>query len=292
MDPTIQKYRALLEVVDQGSFSRAAEVCQYSQSGISRMIADLEQGWGVRLVERSRRGVKLTAEGERIVPLVRDVVEKDRTLQAKVHEICGLRVGTIRIGCFSSVATHWMPRIIAQFRAHYPSVDYELMMGDFEEIERWTREGRVDLGLIADKPKHPVRSRRLASDEMLAVVPQNHPLAQVDRVSLKDLCQDPFMLLQQSGDSEVSGIFAAAGLKPNVKFVTWDDYAIMAMVETGLGVSLLPSLILQRNPYHLIAKHLVKPQYREIYLLVRPHLSRMAEVFTTFLEEQLTSLHR
>ncbi len=283
LDTNIQKYRALIEAVDQGSFSRAAEVLEYSQPGVSRMIADLEHDWGVRLVERGRSGVTLTSEGEKIMPYVRRVVEEDRLLHARIDDVNGLDVGTIRIGTFSSVATHWLPQIIERFEKDYPHVDYELVMGDYAEIERWVMDGRVDCGFIAGKPRSKLDDMLLDRDEMLAVVPEGHPLAQLASCPLEALCAEPFMMLKQSGDTEVSGIFEHAGLKPQVRFVTWDDYAIMAMVEHGLGVSVLPSLILRRNPYHIVAKHLEMPAFRDIRVISRSGMSKVASKFMGYL---------
>lgn len=283
MDTNIQKYRALLEAVDQGSFSKAAGVLGYSQPGVSRMIADLEHDWGVRLVERGRGGVALTAEGQKIVPYVRRVVEEDRLLHARIDDVNGLDVGTVRIGSFTSVATHWLPHVIARFQKDFPQVDYELVMGDYTDIERWVLDGRVDCGFIAGKPHARLEDALLDRDEMLAVLPEEHPLAERDAVPLEALCEEPFMLLQQSGDTEVSGIFEAAHLVPRVRFVTWDDYAIMAMVENRLGVSVLPSLVLKRNPYHIVAKHLAYPAYREIHVISRPGTSKVAAKFMSYL---------
>lgn len=284
MDTNIQKYRALIEAVDQGSFSRAAEVLECSQPGISRMIADLERDWCVRLVERGRGGVSLTAEGKKILPYVRRVVEEDRELHSRIDDVNGLAVGTVRIGSFTSVATHWLPHVIARFQKDFPQIDYELVMGDYTEIERWVQEGRVDCGFIAGKPKSTLMDRLLDRDEMLAVVPEGHRLASRDSCALEDLCREPFMMLQQSGDTEVSGIFEAAHLAPDVRFVTWDDYAIMSMVENGLGVSVLPSLVLKRNPYHIKLLPLEEPAFRNIRVITRPDISKIASKFLEYLK--------
>ena len=146
MDANILKYMAFIKTVEYGSFTKAAEVLHYTQSGISRMINDLECEWKITLLERSRAGVRLTSDGLRILPFAKSVCEDYEKLQMQVDDLNDMKSGLIRIGKFSSVATHWLPNIIKRFKADYPNIDYELLLGDYAEIERWINEGRVDCG--------------------------------------------------------------------------------------------------------------------------------------------------
>ena len=116
MDSNIRKYFAYVCVVDCGSFTQAAELLHYSQSAVSRMIGDLEQEWGITLLERGRSGVRVTSEGQRILPYVEELCREYEKLQMQVDEINGLQSGLIRIGTFSSAATHWLPNMIRKFR--------------------------------------------------------------------------------------------------------------------------------------------------------------------------------
>lgn len=154
MDMNIQKYLAFVKTVEYSSFTKAAEVLHYSQSGISRMINDLEKEWKVILLERSKAGVKLTSDGLRLLPYAKSVCIEYKKLQMQVDELNGLQSGLIRIGTFSSVATHWLPKIIKEFQKDYPNIDYELLIGDYKEIEEWISEGRVDFGFLR-LPTHP-----------------------------------------------------------------------------------------------------------------------------------------
>ena len=106
MDTGIQKYLAFVKTVEMGSFTRAAAALSYSQSGISRMIKDLEQEWHVSLLERNRGGVRLTSDGMKLLPHAQRLCEEYRKLQMEVDELSGLQSGMIRIGTISSVATH------------------------------------------------------------------------------------------------------------------------------------------------------------------------------------------
>jgi len=269
MDMNIQKYLAFVKTVEYGSFTKAAERLNYSQSGISRMINDLEKEWKISLLERSRSGVRLTSDGLKLLPYAKSVCEEYGKLQAQVDEINGLQSGIIRIGTFSSVATHWLPNIIKRFQTDYPNIDYELLLGDYTEIENWILEGRVDCGFLR-LPAHPdLETCFWKQDKLLVVLPENHALADCDRFPIKSLADYPFMLLEKGAKAEISEIFERCNVTPKIHFTTWDDYAIMSMVESGLGISILPQLILQRVPYKIITKELDVPAFRNIGLALR-----------------------
>ena len=104
MDVGVQKYLAFVETADQGSFTRAAEKLHYSQSGVSRMIRDLETEWKVTLLERGKGGVKLTSDGMKLLPFARSICAEVARLQTQVDDLQGLRAGLIRIGSLSAAA--------------------------------------------------------------------------------------------------------------------------------------------------------------------------------------------
>ena len=269
MDMNIQKHLAFVKTVECGSFTQAAEMLNYSQSGISRMIGDLEAEWGVVLLERGKHGVKLTSDGMKLLPFARRVVREYEKLTNEVNELNGLRSGHIRIGTFSSAATHWLPHIIESFQRDYPNVDYEILVGDYSEVEELILTGRVDCGFLRLPVSPDLETTFLERDKLLAVLPEGHPLTALDRVPVASLATEPFMLFQKSEKGEISRIFDDAGLRPNVKFTTCDDYAAMAMVESGLCVSILPELILERVPYRIVAKELDVPAYRDMVFVLR-----------------------
>ena len=124
MSTNVQKYKAFLTAVEYGSFTKAADILQYSQSAISRMIRDLETEWNVTLLERRKSGVTLTSDGVRLLPYIKHICSAYEKLQTEVDELNGLQTGIIRIGTFSSVATHWIPNIIQKFQEKYPNIDY------------------------------------------------------------------------------------------------------------------------------------------------------------------------
>lgn len=265
----IQKYKAFIKTIELGSFTKAAESLGYSQSGISRMISDLETEWNVTLLERNKSGLKLTSDGLKILPYAKSVCEAYEKMMMQIDSIHGLEQGLIRIGTFSSVATHWLPNIIKAFQRDYPGIEYELLLGDYTEIEEWILEGRVDCGFLRLPTTTELDCIPLEKDELKAIIPANHPFAEEAFFPIRELCNEPFMLLEKGARAEISNLFERNGLKPNVRFTTWDDYAVMSMVESGLGVSILPQLILKRVPYNIISKSLDVEAYRQIGFVVR-----------------------
>ena len=286
MDMNIQKYMAFVETVESGSFTRAAQELDYSQSGISRMIHDLETEWGISLLERGHSGVRLTSDGLKLLPYAKRVCDEFQNLQTQADELKGLESGLIRIVTFSSVATHWLPNIIKKFQEDYPNIDYELLLGDYTEIESWITEGRVDCGFLRLPTLPEFETIFLEDDQLMAVLPEHHPLAGCSKFPVRALCDDPFMLLEKGAKAEISEIFERCGITPNVHFTTWDDYAIMSMVESGLGISILPKLILQRIPYRIVTKELEVSACRKIGLAFRDRkgMSLAVKRFLDYLE--------
>lgn len=269
MDMNILKYMAFIKTVECGSFTKAAEILNYSQSGISRMIGDLEKEWKVSLLERNRKGVKLTSDGTKLLPYARSVCEEYQKLQMQVDDLNGLQSGLIRIGTISSVAAHWLPNMIAEFQKKYPAIDYELLLGHYHDIEEWIMEGRVDCGFLRLPTNLDLETEFLEQDKLLVVLPENHPLAGCDKFPVSALEDYPFMLLEKGEKEEISEIFDRYNIKPHIHFMTVDDYAVMSMVEKGLGISILPELILRRTTYHIVTKELDVPAYRNLGLAMR-----------------------
>ncbi len=264
MDINLQKYLSFIKVVEYGSFTKAAEILNYTQSGISRMISDLEKEWGVSLLERGKGGVRLTGDGIKILPYARQLCTDFDRLRTQVDEINGLKSGFIRIGTISSVTTHWLPNIIKAFQKDYPYIDFEFLLGDYGEIEEWINTGRVDCGFLILPTTTQLETIFLKRDRLLAVIPENHPLADREKFPSSQLEQEPFLLLEKGGRSDVTDMLKKYGISPNVRFTLWDDYAVMSMVESGLGISVLPELILKRAPYNILIKELDVPAWRDI----------------------------
>lgn len=284
MVSNIQKYKAFLTVVEYGSFTKAAEVLQYSQSAISKMIQDLEAEWKVTLFERKKTGIMLSSDGLRLLPHIKEICRANEKLEIEVDDLNGLQSGIIRIGTFSSVATHWLPNIIQEFQKDYPNIEYELLLGDYDEIEKWVLEGRVDCGFTRLPTSKNMEYFAVGKDELKVILNESHPLAEKDKISVEEICEYPFLLLEKNENKVVSEVFEKKN--PKVRLTTWDDYSIMSMVERGLGISILPELILKRVPYKIMIKSLEKPAYREIGFVVKEYdsVSLAVKRFKEYLE--------
>lgn len=281
MDNPLLKYIAFVKTIEKGSFTAAAESMNYAQSSVSKMIADLEKEWDMTLLERSKSGVCLTSSGEQILPLIRKLLNEYDNLQGQIHRINGLETGVVRIGTFASVAINILPGTFARLKVDYPGIEYEVLLGDYDEIEGWLGEGRVDCGFLRLPTIPGFETIELAQDEYKVVLPMGHPLAENEVVSIEELNGIPFLLLEHGGKTEVSDLLDSHHVKPDIAFTTWEDFAIMAMVERGLGVSILPDMILRCIPYRLEVRPLKVPYYRTIGLAFKNgrNLSPATEVF-------------
>ena len=269
MNTNIQKYLAFLMAVEYNSFTKAAQILNYSQSGISRMIRDLEEEWGVILLERGKSGVRLTSDGLKLLPHVRSICQDYQTLNHQVESLRGLDSGILRIGTFSSIATHWLPNIVLEFQKAYPNIDYEFLLGDYEEIEKWILDGRIDCGFIRIPACSELELIFLELDELCVILPEGHPLCGEEKISFQALNDVPFLLLEKDANTEISDLLKKYGSTPHIRLTTWDDYSIMNLVSQGFGISILPKLILKNPPYRLVIKSLEIPSYRKIALAVR-----------------------
>lgn len=286
MDNPLLKYLAFVKTVEKGSFTRAAQELSYAQSSISKMVADLEKEWGMILLERSKNGVCLTSAGEQIMPFLRKVLNDYQEMEGQIYRMNGIETGIVRIGTFSSVAINWLPNIFAQLQQDYPGIEYEMLMGDYKEVEQWIDEGRVDCGFLRLPTLPKFDTILLKHDEYKVILPIDHPLVEKEIIDVEDLNNVPFLLLEHGGKTEVSDLLERYNIQPNIRFTTWEDFAIMAMVEKGMGVSILPDLILQRIPYQIEVRSLQKPYYRQIGLAIKDqkHTTPAVKKFINYLK--------
>jgi DNA-binding transcriptional LysR family regulator len=264
----MNRYTAFIKIMETGSFTKAAAELGYTQSAVSQMVRALEEELSTTLFLRSRQGVTLTPDAEEFLPYLKALHHAHRELEEKCREMQGLQKGIIRIGTFSSVSSNWLPDLIRDFKAKYPSVRFELHQGDYTSIAQLIKEGSVDFGFV-----HPdaqavseLRTIPLQQDEMLVVVPRNHPLTRQKKIFLRDLVQESYILLDEGQLSVPLEFFKRENLRPNIQYRVHDDYTIMSMIESGLGISILPKLIVSRSPYRIATLALSPPIVRTISL--------------------------
>ena len=260
----MNRYIALQKVVELGSFSKAAQALGYTQSAMSQMITSLENELSIKLVNRFRTGTKLTIEGAELYPYIERLVCQYFSVQEKMKEIKWLDTGVIRMGTLASISAHWLPALLKEFQAQYPGVEFVIHQGDYTSIQEWIKTGTIDFGFINPGAASGIEISILKEGKMLAVLPERHPLAQKEVIPLKALASEPFILLEEGHYYEPLEEFRSIGCAPNIKYTIHDDYAIMTMVEAGLGVSILAELILHRTNYRLALRITDPPITRTI----------------------------
>lgn len=127
----MHRYKAFLKVVEVGSFTKAAELLGYTQPALSQMMTSLERELSMKLLYRSRYGIRLTPEGERLYPSVESAVRQYDAMRRSADEISGLETGVVRIGTVSTVSAHWLPQVIRAFWEKHPNVQIVLHQGDY-----------------------------------------------------------------------------------------------------------------------------------------------------------------
>lgn len=288
----MNRYIALQKVVELGSFTKAADVLGYTQPAISQMISSLENELSIKLLYRSRYGIHLTLEGERIFPSIQKTVAGYKAMLEIAKEIKGLDSGTIRIGTISSISCHWLPGLIKEFQEIYPNVQFILHQGDYTSIPEWVRTGEADFGFINPDAIPGIKTKFIKTGELRAVLPVNHQLSTKEYITLDDLAREPFLLLEEGALSEPMEAFRNAGLEPDVRLCVHDDYSILSMIESGLGVSILPELVLRKTNYRVAILPLRPILTRKIGLIMKDKnaIPIASKYFIDFLFEHIADL--
>jgi len=222
-------------------------------------------------------------------PYIQKTVSCFRAMGDKAREIRDLDEGEIRIGTISSIAQHWLPLLIKRFVTIFPNVRFHLYQSDISIMRDWLRSGYIDFCFVYQEAIPGFRNIMLAKDSFLAVLPEEHPLAAHPTLSLQTLAEVPLIAAEEGDISTVLSAFQASNLTPCVQYKVHDDNTILAMVEQGLGISILPAMVLDRTNYRFKAVPTVPVITRSIGIASRePDLLPIAtQRFLTFLQENL-----
>lgn len=294
MTVSLKKYEAFVRTVDLGSLTKAAQDLGSTQSRISHILNDLETEYGFRLMRRSRGGIELTEAGRLVLPKMREILRREQDLSECIDEIHSANAGTVRLGVFTSVAVHWLPGMIRRFQAAHPGAKLEMRSGDYHDVDQWLREGSVDIGFVTLPGPEGMQIIPLAEDPLVAILPKDHRLAKLDKIPTRELAGDPFISLLQSSAHDIHRALDNAGIHPDIKFTTKDDYAILAMVEQGLGISIVPSLLIRGRAQNLTVRPLVPQASRTIALAIPqgealPVVNAFVQTATDWLKENWES---
>ena len=285
----IKKYETLLKTIDLGSLTRTSEVLGYTQSAISHMISGLEDELGLKILIRDRSGVRLTEEGRRLIPMMRTVCRANQEMLQQVAQMHGLEVGSIRIGTFLSVSVHILPEIIAKFSEKYPSIEFELLQGSYSDIEHWLAEGKIDLGFLRSPISQNWSTIPIVEEHILAVFPESRQITG-QNFPLEQIKEESYIMRADSLETELRDLFKRTNFRPKITYSAKDDYAIMAMVAQGLGMSLLPELLLKGSSHRLQVQAIAPPLKRSICLAYKntDALAPAPRSFLRLVEEQFS----
>lgn len=252
--------KAFLAAVESGSFSKAAEVLAYTPSGVSQLVSALEHELGFSLLRRNTKGVTPTANGEKILPAVREFLLQENRIYQIAAEMNGLLVGSITIASYSSIATHWLPSVIRAFQADHPQIQIKLMEGIRQEVTKWLDDKIADVAFLSYRSPMPYDWIPLAKDQMLAVLPKTHPLAAEASYPLQNCEDERFIMPALGRDADVTALFHENHLNPRIQFSTLENFAAMAMIEQGLGMSIMNELITRNWQCDVVKLPLSPPQ--------------------------------
>jgi DNA-binding transcriptional LysR family regulator len=267
-------------IAEEGSFTAAAHSLGYTQPAVSQMVRRLEKRSGTVLVERNGRTVRLTEAGQVLARHAGHVLTALDNAQAEVAAIAGLQSGRVRLMAFPSSSATLVPRALAKVKAAHPGITVQFSEAEPPESLNALREGTCDLavaftydGTDAGRGEDDLRGLVVLDvfdDPVLVALPKGHPLADRDVIELGDLAAESWIAGCPRCRGHLLSLSRSAGFAPDVSFETEDYVAVLGLVAAGLGVALVPQLILSSVSHPEVV---TKP--------VHPHSSRAVQVVTT-----------
>ena len=292
-----QRLAVLAEVAHAGSIASAAQRLAFTPSAVSQQIGKLERDLGCRLLDRHPRGVTLTPIGQALLSHAETVTGELHAAEQTVRGMLGTQPAHLAVGTFASAGQSLVPKALARFRGHHP--DAALTLSDLEPPDGYglVRSGDLDLLITHRYPGSPLPDLRglarplLMRDPLRLVLPASHPQAGRRRVTFAELAGQEWI----SGSAGVPNrvclelVTRPAGIRPHVAYETRDYQVTLALIEAGLGISLVPASVLtDATRRGLAIRPLPEPSpAREIYLV---HRNRPVSLVTDMITI-LTRLH-
>ena len=267
---TLLTYQVLKTVAEQGSFRKAADILGLTPSAISHAISSMESELGFSLLNRSKSGVTLTNYGEHLLPYVNAVLNSDESLLQAVAEFNGLKRGKVKVGCFSSVCTSWMPHIMNSFKTQYPDITIELFQGTYDDVVYWIKNGVVDLGFLSVSSAGDIFIEPLYKDRLLCVVPKGTKKCEPkEYMTIEELRNHQFVTQRECTDADIQNFLKENSLNVQSNYHVVDDLSTIAMVANGFGICLMPELVMKDIPYEVDCYQIQPDAYRIIGIATR-----------------------
>ena len=261
---TLLSYQIFQTVVEQGSFLKAAQVLNLTPSAISHSISTMEKELGFPLFNRNKSGITLTSYGESLQPYILSVLNSDTKLLQAIAEFNGLTHGSVKIGTFSSVCTGFIPDIISGFSKDHPNIEIKIYQGTYDDVYTWLKTGVVDIGFLSDSSCKELSLCPLYKDELLVITPKSYKAKHRDYIEINELDGEKFISQRESTDADIQEIFRKYKLNVHSSCHVVDDLSQIALVASGLGVCIMPKLVMQNIPYEVNTYSLKPSQHRTI----------------------------
>ena len=266
-----RKLQVLMSIVDTGSFSKAAEGMEYTQSALSHMVKSMEEELGFELLVRGRGGARLTERGERLMPCVRALLAAYDRFDAEVARIHAHEDVTIRVGAYASMISNWLPPILQRFKREHPSVAVEVRDGSVQDVYRWLlEEHSVDLIFASKQAGVRAGWVTLKNDPLLAILPESYPIGPGEPFPITASNDRQFLMPNLGFHNDIVHTFNQHRVKPNLMPVSIDDAGVIAMVEHGMGVSILSELILEGRHNRVKTAPIEPACIRKLGIATRP----------------------
>ena len=266
-----KKVQALLAAVDLGSLTSAASELGYTQSGLTHMMNSLETELGLTLLLRGKSGVRLSPAGQELLPELRSLADAADALDLAAEQLCQRNCSTLRLGAYSSIARHWVPQIMAEYRKVCPDTQVSLIMDGLVELYSAVRDDQLDCIMTSydESLAQGFGWIPLWEDELVAVLPESFPL-EGDVMPVERFDESQFLMPSQGADTYILPIFAASPRKigPHIITTNLDDESIVSMVEHGLGVSLLSRLVVKGMSYQVKIVPISPKYFRSLGIIV------------------------
>ena len=266
-----KKVQALLAAVDLGSLTSAASELGYTQSGLTHMMNSLETELGLTLLLRGKSGVRLSPAGQELLPELRSLADAADALDLAAEQLRQRNCSTLRLGAYSSIARHWVPQIMAEYRKVCPDTQVSLIMDGLVELYSAVRDDQLDCIMTSydESLAQGLGWIPLWEDELVAVLPENFPL-EGDVLPVERFDGTQFLMPSQGADTYILPIFSASPRKvePHIITTNLDDESIVSMVEHGLGVSLLSRLVVKGMNYQVKIVPISPKYFRSLGIIV------------------------
>lgn len=241
---SLSAYEVFVAIAERGSFAAAAHQLNLSPSAVSHALASFEEELGFSLLVRNRGGVRLTSGGEALLPAVREVLQSNEKLEQQASKLLGLEAGTVRIGAFSSVSVAWLPKIIRSFSELHPNIEVIIEQGGYDDVIEWIVKSRIDLGFVTLPAAPGLDVTPLYADPLVCIAPPGFEPKNKAYMTASELAQHNVVLQGQGYGKETQQLMATHKISIKSSARAIDDAAIIAIVESGLGISVVPQLAL------------------------------------------------